>query len=95
MRGQAVDNEKGRHDNGNDGDLPDLGPKIEEGDGDEQRILRQRDALRRIAELYAVENGVTFSLRGCLEAGHDALMQELNARPRSRQPCQVRQCSFP
>ncbi len=26
-----------------------------------------------------VENGATFSLRGCLEAGHDALMQELNA----------------
>lgn len=26
-----------------------------------------------------VENGATFGLRGCLEAGHDALMQELNA----------------
>ncbi len=26
-----------------------------------------------------VENGAAFSLRGCLEAGHDALMQELNA----------------
>ena len=25
-------------------------------------------------------NGATYSLRGCLEAGHDALMQELNAK---------------
>ena len=34
-RGQAIDCEKQRHDDGDDGDLSDLDPDIEEGEGDE------------------------------------------------------------
>ena len=54
-RGQAVDNQKERHDDRDDGDLPDLDPDIEEGEGDEQRILRQPDVAQRAGESEAVD----------------------------------------
>ena len=53
-RGEAIDEQEQRHDYCDDGNLPDFNPYIEEGKGDQQRILGQPEVTQHAGESEAV-----------------------------------------